>query len=83
MKFKRMYWLLIPFIVEMWKTMRVTDFVFGSNWKLPASEGQEMRITDRVTDYFMEWKEDGVPMPWTRIALYCLMAWSRDRSGLE
>ena len=54
------------------------DKRWGNSWLDYPREGQEERIGDRISQYFSQYKNAGVPVPWLKIAGYAMIAWVRE-----
>lgn len=70
----------LPEFTEALKEQLVKDqFRWGDTWKGRPIEGQEMRIKSRFDDYFAQFVNAGVPVPWMKVVGEALIAWVRER----
>ena len=54
---------------------------WGDTWKHRSRDGQEMRTKARFDDYFAQFQNAGVPIPWMKVVGEALICWARERSG--
>jgi hypothetical protein len=52
-------------------------------WKKRPREGQEDRIYARFRDYYDQWKNAEVPIPWLKIIGEALIGWMRENHPEE
>lgn len=67
------------FTVSLVNMLAEKETKWGNTWKKRPREGQESRIKARILDYFDQFENAGVPVPWTKIAGLALIGWIRDR----
>jgi hypothetical protein len=51
-----------------------------NTWTTRTIDGQEERIFAKYRDYYDQWKNAGVPIPWLKIAGEALIAWVRENN---
>lgn len=51
---------------------------WGNTWLKRTRAGQEERILGDILDYYDQYKNAGVPIPWLKIIGNCLIAWIRE-----
>ncbi len=56
---------------------------WGDTWRQRPRENQEARGMARFQDYYDQWKNAGIPMPWLKIAGEALIAWVRENHPEE
>lgn len=52
---------------------------WGDTWQGRDISGQELRTEARFIDYFAQFKNARVPVPWLKIACGALICWVRER----
>jgi hypothetical protein len=52
--------------------------VWGDTWRKRVILGHEDRIYSHLTDYYDQWKNGGVPIPWLKVAGLAMIAWIRE-----
>ena len=69
----------LPRFVRAIKRQLQTDYEQqGESWLSQPKLDQETRIYQRYLHYFHNWQTMGQPIPWTKIAVYALIAWVRE-----
>ena len=67
----------LPEIVDqLHKQLEDDEKRWGNTWKTRPAYGQELRAYQRLNDYFDQWKNKGVPIPWLKVmgeAMICLV----------
>lgn len=71
---------IVPFTAELWSQLLEDERRWGSEWLKRTREGQEYRIWNRISEYYSEFEEGGVPMPWLKIAGNAMIAWIRTKA---
>lgn len=56
---------------------------WGDTWQHRPREGQEERTEEKFRDYFDQYHNGGVPVPWLKIAGAALICWVRDQNTGE
>ena len=51
---------------------------WGQTWARRPLEGQEDRIFARFHEYYRQWAEHGMPIPWLKIVGEAFIAWVRE-----
>lgn len=51
---------------------------WGNTWLQRPMKGQEVRIAERISSYFDQWKNANTPVPWLKIAGLAMIAWIRE-----
>ncbi len=51
---------------------------WGDTWKQYERDGQEDRIFLDYKNYYYQYKNAGVPIPWLKVAGNALIAWVRE-----
>lgn len=51
---------------------------WGDTWKERSREGQELRTKTRFDDYFAQFINANVPVPWLKVAGAALICWVRE-----
>jgi hypothetical protein len=70
---------LLPEFVDHLKNQLMKDEErWGSTWLNLPKEGQESRIMEELDQYHTDFKKDGTPIPWLRVAGNALIAWLRE-----
>jgi hypothetical protein len=52
---------------------------WGDTWQTRPRKGQEMRVKARYDDYFAQYQNAGVPVPWLKIAGEAMISWVREQ----
>ena len=54
---------------------------WGNTWQKRTQDGQEKRIESTLTNYFDQFNNGGVPMPWLKVVGNAYIAWVRETYG--
>lgn len=57
------------------------DKRWGDTWREREIGGQETRIFAHLADYYDQWKNAGMPIPWLKVAGLAFIAWIRETQG--
>lgn len=63
--------------------LELDDARWGDTWKRRSRDGQELRVKARFDDYFDQFQNAGIPVPWMKIVGEALIAWVRDIEALQ
>ncbi len=73
---------LLTYLPEFVEALRIQleadDVRWGDTWEEYPIEGQEERTMARYTDYYAQFKNGGVPMPWLKVAGGAFICWVRE-----
>lgn len=73
-------WDFLPeFIDALTKQLKSDDLVWGDTWLKRPIEGQELRTRETFRDYFDQFENSGVPVPWLKVAGGALICWIREQ----
>lgn len=56
---------------------------WGDTWLRRPRLGQEERIFARFDEYIHDYRVEGKPIPWMKVAGLALIAWVREHKGVE
>lgn len=72
------------FYLALQKQLMADQERWGDEWKKRPIEPNEeykhqnVRIYHRIMEYYKEWVEDEVPIPWLKVAGLAVIAWVRE-----
>jgi len=70
----------VPMFIEALKGQLDEDEMrWGDTWKHRSKEGQEIRTKGRFDEYFSAFVNNGIPVPWLKIAGGALICWVREQ----
>ncbi len=70
---------LFPFFKAFQKQIQSDDRRWEKEqWKTRGREGQEERIQRRINEYFADYFERGIPVPWLKIVGEAFIGWVRE-----
>jgi hypothetical protein len=52
---------------------------WGDNWINHSKEMQVGEIYERYVHYLHQYRTIGEPIPWVKIAIYAMIAWTREK----
>jgi len=70
---------LPEFVTELTEQLKADQKRWGNTWMQRPREGQELRVKARYDDYFAQFVNAGVPVPWMKVVGEALIAWVRER----
>ena len=74
----------LPFMKALNDQLEQDQERWGDEWKKRPIEHndewrhQNIRVWERIEDYFMEWIDNGTPVPWLKICGNAFIAWVRE-----
>lgn len=63
--------------------LKEDDKRWGKTYQERPKEGQEQRIFDRLSSYWVDYKLKGIPIPWLKIAGLAMIAWLREEGKIK
>ena len=81
------------FVEELWNQLLEDKKRWGDEWKKRPIEARPLdeegdgkahwahqndRIYNRITDYYLDWYDNGTPIPWRKVAGLAFIAWVRE-----
>lgn len=73
-------WELLPeFTKALEEQLKQDEKKWGDTWQKRKKEGQEQRTKAVFDNYFDQYFNAGVPVPWLKIAGNALICWARDK----
>ncbi len=73
-------WDFLPELTtELEKQLREDEERWGDTWLKRTRKGQTERTIKTFRDYFDQYEEAGVPVPWLKIIGNSLICWIRER----
>lgn len=70
---------LQEFVAALSEQLINDDQRWGDVWLTRTREGQEDRIFETFAKYYAEFKENGTPINWLKVAGNALIAWVREQ----
>lgn len=72
-------WEFLPeFAKALEEQLKDDDKRWGDTWLERKRDGQEERTFYTYLDYFQQYKNAGIPVPWLKIAGGALICWVRE-----
>jgi hypothetical protein len=74
----------IPFALALQEQIFSDNERWGNEWKrrpIEATEDwehQNVRIINRINEYYTEWTDNDTPIPWLKVAGLAFIAWVRE-----
>jgi hypothetical protein len=73
-------WDFLPeFVIELENQLREDAKRWGDTWLKRTREGQELRTKETFRDYFDQFENSSIPVPWLKIAGGALICWVREK----
>lgn len=73
-------WEILPeFIKALEEQLKSDDLVYGKTWLKRTRKGQELRTREKFRDYFDQFENAEVPVPWLKVAGNALICWYREQ----
>jgi len=73
-------WDFLPeFTKELKKQLEKDKSSHGQDWLKLTKKGQERRIYARFDEYWYNFANNDVPIPWLKIAGLAMIAWIREK----
>ena len=74
----------LPAFLQALEEQLTEDFYrWGNTWQKRTKAGQEKRIEATLTDYFDQFNNAKVPIPWLKVVGNAYIAWVRENYGNE
>ncbi len=74
----------VPAFAEALTAQLKADAVrWGDTWEYRPRAGQEERTEDKFRDYFDQYHNAGIPVPWLKVAGAALICWVREQNAGE
>lgn len=83
MAYKRLIEYVPDFVDDLKGQLEKDNVRWGNTWQQRPREGQELRVKARFDDYFDQFVNAGMPVPWLKIAGEALIAWVREREAKQ
>ena len=75
---------VIDFLPELFcallKQLKEDEKRWGTTWLERSRQGQVARTRSRFNEYFDDYYENGVPVPWLKIIGNAMICWIRDEN---
>ena len=71
---------LIPFINALIGQLSSDQERHGNTWYELGPKNQETRICRRIDAYYSAYNQEGVPLPWLKIAGLAFIGWVRENN---
>ena len=81
---RTLLWYFWEFARYLYEQLESDQERWGDEWKIRPKEEtddrdhQNVRIMVRIMVYYQEWKDDGTPIPWLKVAGLAMIGWVRE-----
>ena len=71
--------LLPEFLADLQKQLEEDFTRWQNTWQKRPKLGQELRTKARFQDYFDQFENAGIPVPWLKVGGEALICWAREK----